>query len=288
MGTSGVHNRDALVPDHTLKTMELPQLLRVWRGDAGVKLRREKAIPQKEVAELMGVSERWYRSLESGDSVSLSSDILGRISEALVLGPDERMVLYSRALDGAGVTLADDEGSAEDQLALLRLVTGQTRFPAYLTDGSWNILGYNTLMVTWFPWVREPGANLMHWTLTEQEAREQMLDWQQHAEVYLAMLRFALATGSDKASLDRLVQRILRDPECRRLWARRPKVIAFRQGHRYRLSLPHISPEQINVTSQVLLPAYQHGMRCVMLLPQNPVMPSRLRIPVQQNGSSAE
>ncbi|MFD9406059.1 helix-turn-helix domain-containing protein [Streptomyces sp. NPDC059989] len=268
--------------------MELPQLLRVWRFDAGIKLRREKAIPQKEVAELMGVSERWYRSLESGDSVSLSSDILGRLSEALVLGPDERMVLYSRALDGAGVALADDEGAAEDQLALLRLVTGQTQFPAYLTDGSWNILGYNTLMATWFPWVREPGANLMHWALTGQEAREQMLDWRRHAEVYLAMLRFALATGSEKASFDRLLQRILRDPVCRELWAQGPKVIAFRQGHRYRLSLPHVSPEQITVTSQVLLPAYQHGMRCVMLLPQTPVLPPQLRIPAQQDASSAE
>ncbi|MFG2875270.1 hypothetical protein ACGFYU_09725 [Streptomyces sp. NPDC048337] len=200
------------------------------------------------------------------------------------------MVLYSRALDGAGVALADDEGAAEDQLALLRLVTGQTQFPAYLTDGSWNILGYNTLMATWFPWVREPGANLMHWALTEQEAREQMLDWRQHAEIYLAMLRFALATGTGavKASFDRLVQRILQDAECRQLWAQGPKVVAFRQGHRYRLSLPHVSPEQITVTSQVLLPAYQHGMRCVMLLPQNPVLPPRLHIPVQQNGSSAE
>lgn len=236
----------------------------------------------------MGVSERWYRSLESGDSVSLSSDILGRLSEALVLGPDERMVLYSHALDGASVALVDDEGAAEDQLALLRLVTGQAQFPAYLTDGSWNILGYNTLMATWFPWVREPGANLMHWALTCQKAREQMLDWRHHAEIYLAMLRFAMATGSDKASLDRLLQRILQDPECRLIWARGPKVIAFRQGHRYRLSLPHVSSEQITVTSQVLLPAYQHGMRCVMLLPQNPVLSAHPRIPPQQKGSSAE
>ncbi|MGW0749856.1 helix-turn-helix domain-containing protein [Streptomyces sp. NPDC002587] len=265
--------------------MELSQLLRVWRVDAGVKLRRDKAIPQKEVAELMGVSERWYRSLESGDSVSLSSDILARLSEVLVLGPDERMVLYSRALDGAGVALADEEGEAEEQLALLQLVTAQTQFPAYLTDGCWNILGYNTLMADWFPWVLEPGANLMRWALADHAAREQMLDWREHAEVYLAMLRFALATSSHKAALDKLLRHVLRDPECRRLWSQGPKVIAFRQGHRYRLDLPHVSPEQITVTSQVLLPAYQHGLRCVMLLPQRPVMPSHAVIPAQQDRS---
>ncbi|MGW6706712.1 MmyB family transcriptional regulator [Streptomyces sp. NPDC054956] len=196
---------------------------------------------------------------------------MSRISEALVLGPDERMVLYSRALDGAGVALADEEGEAEGQLALLRVVTAQTQFPAYLTDGSWNILGYNTLMAGWFPWVLEPGANLMRWALTDPTAREQMVDWHEHAEVYLAMLRFALATGSNKEALDGLLHRVLQDSECRRLWSQGPKVIAFRQGHRYRLALPHVSPEQITVTSQVLLPAYQHGLRCVMLLPQKPV-----------------
>ncbi|MFC6595177.1 helix-turn-helix domain-containing protein [Kitasatospora paranensis] len=231
-------------------------------------MKRDKAVPQKEIAARIGVSERWYRSLEAGDSLSLSSDVLGRLSEALALGPDERMILYSRALDGAGIALADEDGEAEGQLALLQLVTAQTQFPAYLTDGAWNILGYNALMAAWFPWVREPGANLMLWALNGEEAREQLLDWAQHAEVYLAMLRFAVATGSPRTEkLDALLQRVLEDSECRRLWSQEPKFVAFRQGHRYRLDLPHVSPEPIGVTSRVLLPAYHHRLRCVMLLP---------------------
>jgi transcriptional regulator with XRE-family HTH domain len=253
--------------------MDLPRLLRVWRVDAGRKLRRGKAIPQKEVAELMGVSERWYRSLEAGDSVTLSSDILGRLSDVLVLGPDERMVLYSRALDGAGLALADEEGEAEAEhlLDLLNVVTAQTAFPAYLTDGCWNVLGWNTLMARWFPWVLEPGANLMRWALTDPEAREQLIDWHRHAGVYLAMLRFALAAGVHKESFDDLLEQVLRDPELRRIWEQGPKVVAFRQGHRYRLNLPHVSPDPVHVTSRVLLPAYQHGLRCVLLLPQKSV-----------------
>ncbi|MFE0464712.1 helix-turn-helix domain-containing protein [Kitasatospora sp. NPDC058965] len=248
--------------------LELCQLLRVWRADAGVKLRREKALPQKEVAARIGVSERWYRGLESGDPVSLSSDILGRISQVLALGPDERMVLYSRAIDGAGLALADEDGEAEGQLALLQLVTAQTQFPAYLTDGSWNILGYNALMAQWFPWVLEPGANLMRWALADPQARDQLMDWQEHAEVYLAMLRFAVTTGSPgQEAIGALLQDLLRDPDCRRIWARESKFVAFRQGHRYRLRLPHVSSEQITVTSRVLLPAYHHRLRCVMLLP---------------------
>ncbi|MEU8773275.1 hypothetical protein [Streptomyces sp. NPDC048606] len=195
------------------------------------------------------------------------------------------MVLYSRALDGAGLALTDEEGAAENQLALLQVVTAQTQFPAYLTDACWNIVGYNTLMSTWFPWVLEPGANLMRWALTDPSAREQMLDWGRHAEVYLAMVRFALATGTHKESFDQLLDQVLRDPECARIWARGPKVIAFRHGHRYRLSLPHVSPEPITVNSQVLLPAYQHGLRCVMLLPQTPPVPTSPARPPAASGS---
>ncbi|GHH39502.1 helix-turn-helix domain-containing protein [Streptomyces candidus] len=253
--------------DSAAHPMDLSALLRSWRVDAGIKLQRSRPLPQKEVAEFMGVSERWYRSLEAGAAISLSGTTLNKLSEALLLGPDERMVLYGLALDGASVALVDEGGEAEEQFTLLRLVTAQTEFPAYLTDAAWNILGYNTMMAAWFPWVREPGANLMRWALADQRARVQILDWRSHAEVYVAMLRFARATASDQA-LENLINDILRDPECRQIWAQGPKVIAFRQGHRYKLALPHISPEPVSVVSQVLLPAYQHVLRYVVLLPQ--------------------
>ncbi|MER8031636.1 XRE family transcriptional regulator [Streptomyces bauhiniae] len=262
-------DRRTHVPDPTPGTMELHQLLRLWRAEAGTRSRRRKALPQKEVALRIGVSERWYRSVEAGDSVSLSSDVLGRISRVLALGPDERMVLYSRALKGVDA-VPDESVEPESHAELLQLVTAQTQFPAYLTDGAWNILGHNTLMATWFPWVREAGANLMLWTLTAPAAREQILDWHEHAEVFLAMLRFATATNSPcKAPLEEVLRNVLEDPDCRRLWPQTQKFVAFRQGHQYHLSLPHLSTGQITVTSRVLLPAYHRGLRCVILVPQN-------------------
>ncbi|WND17540.1 hypothetical protein RI060_09365 [Streptomyces janthinus] len=36
-------------------------------------------------------------------------------------------------------------------------------------------------MARWFPWVLEPGANLMRWVLTATAAREQIVDWPRHA-----------------------------------------------------------------------------------------------------------
>ncbi|RLU94582.1 hypothetical protein CTZ27_17840 [Streptomyces griseocarneus] len=79
----------------------LPDLLRAWRAEAGSRSGRGKPLSQKEIARRAGVSERWYRNPEGGRPVSLAGDVLERLGAALTLGPDERMVLYTRAYGGA-------------------------------------------------------------------------------------------------------------------------------------------------------------------------------------------
>ncbi|MFI6373489.1 helix-turn-helix domain-containing protein [Streptomyces sp. NPDC050546] len=255
---------------HVQSVSSLPDLLRAWRVDAGNKMNRGRPLPQIEVAERMGVSERWYRNLETGLHAPLSGEILERLSRALLLGPDERMALYGHALGGAGGQPAGGEDPDEVPDALAELASAQTGFPTYLTDQTWNLLDHNAAMARWFPWVREPGANLMRWALTTAEAREQIVDWRPHAAQYLALLRFALVTRPDDADLGALRDAVLDDPVCRDLWDQSPKVLAYRHGHRYELRLPHVCPETLTVTSQVLLPAYRQELRYVLLLPVNP------------------
>ncbi|MFF3919415.1 helix-turn-helix domain-containing protein [Streptomyces sp. NPDC001852] len=248
--------------------MGLPDLLRAWRSEAGVKLGRNKALPQTEVAQRMQVSERWYRSLESGAAVSLTPDVLARLAGALVLGPDERTVLYTQALGGA--PLGTPAGAHQvATTTLVQVVEAQTSMPAYLTDRAWNILGHNRLMAQWFPWVTESGANLIRWALTTPEAREQLIDWRTHAETYLALLRFGLASSPEEVELAALAEEALRVPEVREIWDSRTRLVAYRHGHRFRLSLPHVSPEELIVTSQVLVPPYNQGLRCVVVVPHH-------------------
>jgi transcriptional regulator with XRE-family HTH domain len=255
------------VPDGKYGTGALPDLLRAWRVDAGNKMNRGRPLPQKEVADRMGVSERWYRNLETGTHAPLSTEVLERLSQALLLGPDERMALYGHALGSAGGPPAGGEVPHDVMDELAGLATAQPDFPSYLTDKAWNVLDHNAAMAHWFPWVRERGANLMRWALTTATAREQIVDWPRHAAQYLALLRFALVTRPDDEDLGALRDAVLDDPECRGLWERSPKVLAYRHGHRYELCLPHVSPETITVTSQVLLPAYRQDLRYVLLLP---------------------
>ncbi|MFF1409527.1 helix-turn-helix domain-containing protein [Streptomyces sp. NPDC058289] len=254
--------------DSRLEEVRLPELLRAWRADAGERAGRDKALSQKEIAKRAEVSERWYRSLEGGQPVSLTGDVLERLAAALALGPDERMVLYTQAYGGATPLEPSIEGTDKGALqALIRLAEMPEKLPHYLTDHAWNVLAYNPMMLEWFPWVGRPSANLMRWALTSPEARTQLVDWRRHAEVYLGQLRYALAGRPNDLALRELQDELLAVPACREIWDEDMCVVAYRQGHRFPLDLPHVRPERFTVSSHVLLPAYLPGIRYVALMP---------------------
>ncbi|WP_435841619.1 helix-turn-helix domain-containing protein [Streptomyces collinus] len=241
-------------------------------------MQRGKPLPQKEVAERMEVSERWYRNLESNVGAPLTPEALIRLSTALALGPDERLALYRHVHANTRLGAPEPEEVEEARDALTHLLATHERYPAYVVDHAWNMLDYTAPMASWFPWVREPEANLLRWALTAPEAREQLSDWPRHAALYLAQLRFALVSSQDHEQLGAILDEALADPECRRLWDLETKVVAYRQGHRFRLRLPHVAGHDFTVTSQVLLPAHQQELRYVLLLPESGSVPGASRI----------
>ncbi|MFD8212267.1 helix-turn-helix transcriptional regulator [Streptomyces sp. NPDC059697] len=244
----------------------MPSLLRVWRLEAGLQMERGKALSQKEVAQKAGVSERWYRTLESGADVSLPPNVLDRLVETLRLGPDERMAIYAHALSGSTLTRPYSVESGSKSANLEELVEWPPDVPAYLMDHTWTIIGHNALMALWFPWVTEPSPNLLRWVLTTSEAREQLLDWHDHVEHYLGQLRFSLVNWPADPVLNELLEQVLAIPECERIWKDKPRVVAYRQGHQFRVRVPSASAEEVTVSSQVLLPASHPGWRFVILM----------------------
>ncbi|MEU9167143.1 hypothetical protein AB0D34_05030 [Streptomyces sp. NPDC048420] len=166
-----------------------------------------------------------------------------------------------------------DEGQSEQseddgRMDWIRdFIAGQTSCPVYLVDRAWNLVGANDLMRDWFVWSREPGANLLRWILAEPEARTQLVDWREQVAWYLAQLRFALHRHPDDPNLRSILEIVRREPDFEELWTAGPFIVAFRQGGVFRLSLPHISSNELQVTSRVLLPAYYPDMRMVALMP---------------------
>jgi transcriptional regulator with XRE-family HTH domain len=62
--------------------------------------RRVSGLRRQEVAELVGVSEDWYRWFESGRPISVSPRFIARLAKALRLNPSDEVGLYRLALHG--------------------------------------------------------------------------------------------------------------------------------------------------------------------------------------------
>ncbi|MFC5720053.1 XRE family transcriptional regulator [Streptomyces gamaensis] len=223
---------------------------------------------QAEVARSLDVSERWFRDLERGViPPRLSRKLIDRLAEVLSLGPDEHWALCQYA---AGTTPLTKEASQTDLNTVRLLLDRQSPAPAYCTDSLWNIVALNQEMHAWFPWAKLPQANLMHWILTDPEAREILVDWIDHVPVFLAQIRFALACRPDDSELAMLVEDVLREPECFRIWTEDRSVTAYADGRVFRLRLPGREREEVEVVSHVLIPAYSQDLRLVILAPREP------------------
>ncbi|WP_412079385.1 hypothetical protein ACLF6K_36125 [Streptomyces xanthophaeus] len=136
--------------------------------------------------------------------------------------------------------------------------------PAYLSDGTWSILAYNHGMAEWWPWVAEPDANLMRWALLSPEARVQYSDWEKHAEVYVRLLKFALASRSGDKALLRLISDVCADPDVDRIWKTHYDLGADRDGHVFHMNVPALG-ETVEVVSHVLFPASLPECRLVVI-----------------------
>ncbi|WSN31114.1 helix-turn-helix transcriptional regulator [Streptomyces uncialis] len=245
------------------QVMGLGGLLRAWRTTASARLGRP--LTQQEAAEAIGRSERWYRNLENGATAKwLDRKQCEALADTLQLGRDERHALL---LHNNGGSLDIRSRELDDRLrsALGLLIDKQMPSPTYLCDSNWNILGYNQAMAEWWPWVMEPGANLMRWTLTSAEARRQFHDWGRHAVAYVRLLRFALAGRGDSAELVQLIGDVCKDPEVRHIWETCSDVLENRDGHAYRLSLPAFDWEPVEVVSHILYPASLPDCRLVVM-----------------------
>lgn len=254
----------------------ISRLLRAWRArvDArhlpelrGVFPRPGRRLSQKHVARMTGVSEGWYRALEAGRRQDFSENFLLRVAGALRLSEAETLTLFM-AVTGRR---PPEFGRCRRDLppGVKALLEQQVSYPAYLSDGAWNIVAANSLMGEWFPWALRPKANLMRWALLDPEAREQMLDWEDScARVYLAMLRVASNSNPGNTELHDLVQEILAsDADCRRIWAGEYDVVEHRDGHVFRLRLPYHGGAEVRVTTHVLLPIQRPDLRFVFITP---------------------
>ena len=84
-----------------LRSFLIDMRSRLKPSDVGLPMLERRRVPglrRQEVAELVGVSDDWYRWFESGRNITVSSKFLARVAGALRLGPADEVALYRLAL----------------------------------------------------------------------------------------------------------------------------------------------------------------------------------------------
>jgi len=92
--------------DDLERRLELRSFLTEMRArlkpcDVGLPMLHRRRVPglrRQEVAELVGVSEDWYRWFESGRNITVSPKFLASVASALQLSPADQVALYRLAL----------------------------------------------------------------------------------------------------------------------------------------------------------------------------------------------
>jgi PAS domain-containing protein len=236
----------------------LGSLLRTWRTTASA---RGATITQRAAAEAAGRSERWYRDLEKGEPKLLGRQQCQALADLFGLGQDERQLL----LDHAGGTRREEACPDTRARTTLRLLLDRQPGPAFLCDANWNILVHNAAMAAWFPWVLQPGANVIRWALLSPEARLQILDWHDAAADFTALLRYAVAKDPARSDLHALIADVCADPTVRELWTTSTGMDQSHDGRHFRLTLPALGWAAVRLVSHVTYPASLPGCRLTVL-----------------------
>jgi transcriptional regulator with XRE-family HTH domain len=245
--------------------MGLAGLLRAWRAAAGQRKGLGRALTQEEIAKAVERSVRWYSGLESGATPRLERPLLDALADVLELGRDEVRALHLYALGGTVPTITAPRGDGPTRRALQLLLDNQMPSPAYLCDGNWNIIGHNSAMADWWPFVQASNANLIRWALLSKEARQQYIDWPHHAAEYLSLLRFAVIRSPDDTELATLLHTVLQDEDCLRMWNENIDLLEDRDSHHFRLALPKRPYDIVEVVSHVLYTAGLPNSRLVVI-----------------------
>ncbi|GGX08273.1 XRE family transcriptional regulator [Streptomyces noursei] len=243
----------------------LTRYLKSWRAARGQELGLNGPLPQAKVQIASGKSDKWYRMFEAGLPVKYEADVLQRIADCLGLDHAERMTLFLMTMgvpSPIGVTSNRDD---PELLPISWVLDQQGRRPAYVSDEDWGIVAFNEAMGKWFPWVAEPNANLMRWTLLHPDARVQLESWEKHCRVYLGMIRMEIARRGTDSAIARILLAALEDPLISGFWEEETTVVSNRDGHHFRVRVPYNDNKPTDVISQVCTPAKFPGLRLVFL-----------------------
>ncbi|MGD3111473.1 helix-turn-helix domain-containing protein [Streptomyces sp. YGL11-2] len=174
-------------------------------GLLGGGTRSRPGITQVELAVLTGVSESWYRRLESGRHAP-SPEWVETLVRVLRLTEGQRHSLYVYGTGQEPPRRYRPDASLIHPAAeaFIRIQP----WCAYVSDFAWDVLVMNEQAGKDWPWMLN-GTNVMVWALTYPEARMQLIDWEESwAKPMASQLRLRYEANPDHPRLAEVVNEI--------------------------------------------------------------------------------
>ncbi len=183
--------------------------------------RRTPGLRREEVAQRANISAKWYTFLEQGRGGAPSTDVLDRLSSALVLTSAEREHLFRLALPRTRET---GHATAEPLSPSLRRLLDALEFiPAFIKTSAWDIVAWNraaAVALTDYGALPADRRNLLHLLFVEGNAKSGMVDWEKHARFAVAAFRFETARVGPSEAANILIEELsASSPDFAAMWS---------------------------------------------------------------------
>ena len=181
--------------------------------------RRTPGLRREEVAQRANVSATWYTWLEQGRGGAPSTDVLNRISRALMLTTVEREHLF---LIGLGHPPEVRYQATEGISPRIQRVLDALEFsPAFVKTVTWDLVAWNRAASALFGHdaLGPEQRNILRRIFLDPQARAAQLDWQSVARFAVAAFRADTVRAGASANVEALVDELRRlSPEFKVMW----------------------------------------------------------------------
>jgi len=176
--------------------------------------RRVRGLRREEVAALAGIGVSWYTALENGEAKGVSEATVRAVAGALRLSESE----YRYLLALTGHVAMSDERRVPN--VLVTETIHALTFPAYLILPSWDVLECNAAFrAVWGVGAHEIPFNAVERLFLDPAARAMHGDdFIANISPVIAMIRSAVGRRPKLATLQRVRDRLLAEPEIAPLW----------------------------------------------------------------------
>jgi transcriptional regulator with XRE-family HTH domain len=182
--------------------------------------RRTPGLRREEVAQRANVSATWYTWLEQGRGGAPSSDVLDRISRALMLTGIEREHLFLLALGRP----PEVRYQAVDGITprLQRVLDALELSPAFVRTSTWDVVAWNraaAAVLTDYGALPAEQRNILRLIFCDPRVRARQPDWESVARFVVASFRADIARAGAARNVEALVDDLCRSsPEFESIW----------------------------------------------------------------------